>query len=262
MQKAIRLITRGDDAGSAISANAALEAAWRCGSLRNISIMVPGPAFADVVRRWQGQTDVCLGLHITLNAEWETTKWGPVSPRARVASLVDADGRFLATPQELHHRGLDAGEAIAEIQAQLQRARDAGLVIRYLDEHMGVSWLGDLRSRIAALARAEGLIDAFAFKGLPADSQPCAGAQTAAGWQAALRRRLDAAPDGTYVMMTHPARLSPETHAWHLAGQPAGSVAQERETEYQALAAGPALLWPADRVRAVSYLEATEGAHA
>ena len=57
----IRLITRGDDAGSSLSANRALFDCCAHGVLRNVSFMVPAPAFADAVRLFADRDDVCHG---------------------------------------------------------------------------------------------------------------------------------------------------------------------------------------------------------
>ena len=76
----IQLCTRGDDAGCCRAANRAVAEAARFGILKNISIMVPGPAFDDAARSLGKIKGICIGLHVTLNAEWPRTKWGPVSP--------------------------------------------------------------------------------------------------------------------------------------------------------------------------------------
>ena len=65
-----RLILRADDIGSAYAANDAILAACDAGTIKNVSLMVCGPAFADAATRLRGRDDICLGLHVTLNAEW------------------------------------------------------------------------------------------------------------------------------------------------------------------------------------------------
>ena len=139
----IRLVTRGDDAGSCESANVAIRQAACHGVLRNVSVMAPGPAFEAAVPLLQSLPEsVCLGLHVTLNAEWETVKWPPVLPRDRVPSLVDESGYFWPTPAETQKQGVRVDEMLAEIEAQLARVRKQGLTVSYIDEHMGVSWPG------------------------------------------------------------------------------------------------------------------------
>lgn len=228
-----QLITRGDDAGSCESANEAVFEAATQGVLRNASLMVPGPAFAGVAALFAGQQKTCLGLHVTLNAEWENVKWGPVLPAAQVPSLVDANGYFLPTPNDLHRRNASVEEMMAEVAAQLKRARELGLHITYLDEHMGVGWLPGLRDRLAAFAREEGLLDVHAVPYLPnlpegmdipADDLP--GLWTA---------RLAAAKPGAYVLVTHPGKDANDMRAFGHTGLEVGQVARERDAERRAL---------------------------
>jgi len=194
----IRLVTRGDDAGSCDSANVAIRQAARHGVLRNVSVMAPGPAFAAAVPLLQSLPgSICLGLHVTLNAEWETVKWPPVLPREQVPSLVDEHGYFWPTPVEAQGRGARVDEMLAEIEAQLARVRGAGLTVGYVDEHMGVSWpWPELRAGIAELAAREGLQDVHSVPGLPPVEGPSA--------REALLAALDQAAPGAYVHVTHP----------------------------------------------------------
>ena len=90
----IRLITRGDDCGAALSGNAAIRDAFREGILRNTSVMVPGPVVEEAAQMLAHERDLCFGLHCTLTAEWDRVRWGPVLPPDRVPSLVDRRGHF------------------------------------------------------------------------------------------------------------------------------------------------------------------------
>ena len=228
MSTRIRLVTRGDDLGSCHSANSAIAEAVACGTLRNASVMVPGPVFEAGAQQFAQREDVCIGLHITLNAEWDEVKWGPVLPPDEVPSLVDGNGHFLPAPMDLHRRGFNHDEAMAEIEAQLHRARTAGLRIAYIDEHMGVGWLGALRERIRVLAQREGLVDAHDFMALPPAGN---NGDLVLRWCA----QLQSAAPGTYVLVTHPGRDAGDMRRLHNAGTQPGSVARERDAERQAL---------------------------
>ncbi len=225
----IRLISRGDDAGSCESADLAIMDACDHGILRNVSIMVPGPSFAHAASLLANRSDLCLGLHVTLNAEWTDPRWGPVLPVAQVPSLVDASGSFFPSPMDLHQRGFNSDQAMAEIEAQLRRARDAGLNIRYLDEHMGVSWIGGLRPRLAELARREGLVDGEQFGQLPSAST----AQR--DWVEKFRSRLAIAKQGTCVLITHPGIDREDMRRFQTPNHPPGLVARDRDLERQGL---------------------------
>ena len=217
----IRLVTRGDDAGSCVSANVAIRQAARHGILRNVSVMAPGPAFDAAVPLLKSlPVNVCLGLHVTLNAEWETVKWSPVLPRDRVPSLVDGQGYFWPTPEETRKHGARVDEMLAEIEAQLARMREAGLTVGYIDEHMGVSgpW-PELRAGIAEIARREGLVDAHELPGLP-DAGGLGGIES-------FLKALTEAPSGAYVHVTHPGWDADDMRQFDGIGQ----VAQWRDAD-------------------------------
>jgi predicted glycoside hydrolase/deacetylase ChbG (UPF0249 family) len=79
--------------------------------------------------------DADLGLHLTLTAEWQTFRWGPVTPRNLVPSLVGPDGNFYATTEEFA-RHAQVNEVETEIRAQIERAKAMGLDPTHLDAHM------------------------------------------------------------------------------------------------------------------------------
>lgn len=213
----IRLITRGDDAGSCVSADLALVECARDGILRNIGVMVPGSSFDHAVPLLKELEGVALGLHVCLNAEWDTVKWGPVLGAAAVPTLVDENGHFLAFPQQQHERGFSVSEAMDEVKAQLDKARKAGLAIAYLDEHMGVSWIG-FREPLARLCEEEGLVDHTRYKYLR-------GASTATE----LLDLLKSTEPGTYVMVNHPGRDEEDMRLFIHPGLELGQVAKERD---------------------------------
>lgn len=247
------LITRGD-AGSCDSANRAIREACKHGMLRNVSVMVPGPAFAEAAAMFADLPGICLGLHVTLNAEWNGPKWGPVLPPARVPSLVDDKGFFTSAPSVLHARGVDIEQIMSEVEAQLDRARAHGLDIQYLDEHMGVGWLPGLRERLAQLAQREGLVDAHGFPSLPAAPAGERDSDVVATWKT---RITHAAPGTTYVLVTHPGHDNAEMRHFYHAGLTPGQVARERDAERRALTNPQLRQWLQDSsVEVIRYTEA------
>ena len=87
--------------------------------------------------------DICFGIHATINAEWDNVRWGPVLPIEEVPSLVDRDGNFFQTTQALHENNPRLEEVMAELKAQLDKARELGFDIKYADMHMGFGWVID-----------------------------------------------------------------------------------------------------------------------
>ena len=104
-----------------------------CGSL-----MVPCPGFAAAAERARGRTDLDLGVHLTLTAEWPGLRWGPLLPAATVPSLVDADGFLPRTGAEVVARAR-VEEVEAELRAQVEHALAAGIDVTHVDSHMGVA---------------------------------------------------------------------------------------------------------------------------
>lgn len=133
----IRLITRGDDAGSNVTANRAIRDACVEGVLRNVSVMVPCEAVKDAAERLADLADVCVGLHTTLNAEWTRVRWGSVSDPTSVPSIVQPDGTFFQSVGALEANDATVEHAMTELQAQLDRGREIGFAFIYADQHMG-----------------------------------------------------------------------------------------------------------------------------
>ena len=234
MTAPLRLIFRGDDAGSARSANLAMRECAEHGVLRNVGVMAPGPAFTHAVEVLaDAASDVCFGLHVTLSSEWSFPKWGPVLPVGRVPSLVEDDGSFLPTPAKLRERGFTMAEALAEIDAQLALALDHGLSIEYIDEHMHVSWIHpELRAGIANLARRHGLMDAHDIPALPA--APVRGDGFVQDWTARLEHAA-ANGGGTFIVVTHPTYDDEEMRAFAGARYSPGEIALSRDLDRRAL---------------------------
>jgi chitin disaccharide deacetylase len=230
----IRLITRGDDMGAFQAGNQAIVDACKHGILRNASLMMPGPQIAHAVRLLKEVPELCLGLHVTLTSEWDSPRWGPISAREDVPSLVDADGFFFPHPDDLFRQGGVLEEALREVRAQLACARSFGLDIRYLDEHMGVGWLFDpadrrrtrLSQALRNLAHEEGLV-------WHEDIADLRRVESGTRELSQVFRRLE---QGTYLLITHPAYFEPEMQA--VVGQSSqkpGTVALARLHDYQQL---------------------------
>jgi predicted glycoside hydrolase/deacetylase ChbG (UPF0249 family) len=74
-----------------------------------------------------------VGVHLTLNAEWENYRWGPTT---HSPSLLDGDGGFPRTVDDVwEHADLD--EVRRELRAQVERAILWGFDVSHLDSHMG-----------------------------------------------------------------------------------------------------------------------------
>ena len=224
----VRLLARADDLGSFHSANRAILEAYRNGIVRNASLLAVAAHFEEAATMVRDEPGLCLGLHATITAEWDNVRWPPVLSPEQVPALVDEQGHLVRHPGEAQEQGVTAEQVLLEVEAQLGRARQAGLNIEYLDTHMGFSWLEGVHEGLAALCKREGLIyhnalDCFERVG---------GAHADSGDPiASLASGIRALGAGTYLLVAHPAYDDAEMREVRLAEQPPGEIAREREVE-------------------------------
>lgn len=130
------LVIHADDLGMNHSVNRAIFEALEKGWVTSASILVPCPWFPEVARWAREHPEADLGIHQALNSEWIDLRWGPVSSKDRVPSLLDSQGYLpLDTPEVV--KNAKPAEVEEELQAQIERARAAGIRATHLDSHMG-----------------------------------------------------------------------------------------------------------------------------
>jgi predicted glycoside hydrolase/deacetylase ChbG (UPF0249 family) len=66
------------------SDNAATIYAMENGSVNSASIMVPCPWFSEIAAYARTHPTADLGLHLTINSEWNFLKWGSVASKSEV----------------------------------------------------------------------------------------------------------------------------------------------------------------------------------
>lgn len=130
------LIVHADDIGLAQSVNDASNKAFASGGITSGSIMVPCPWFVDFAEHYKSHPDLDVGIHITLTSEWDFYKFGGVSSSAEIPSLLDENGYFYPTTEEVGQYA-NPLEAEKEIRAQIDRAIAYGIRPTHLDTHMG-----------------------------------------------------------------------------------------------------------------------------
>ena len=130
------LILHADDIGVAHSENAASFDALDEGAINSGSIMMPTPWVTEVAAYAKAHPNADLGLHLTLNSEWNTYRWGGLAPHDETASLHDLDGTFPRTTDTVAKRA-KADEVEHELRAQIDRAYAIGIRPTHVDSHMG-----------------------------------------------------------------------------------------------------------------------------
>ena len=132
------LIIHADDLGVSHSENMASIRALEMGPVNSASIMVPCPWFPEIAAYARENKDMDFGLHLTLNSEWKHYKWGPVSSRNEVPSLLNTDGYFYSIVDSLNLKA-KFSEIELELWTQVKKALDAGIDVTHLDAHMGAA---------------------------------------------------------------------------------------------------------------------------
>ncbi len=123
------VIVSADRIGTTHSSTAGGYRALRDGAATTGTIVMPGAWARHAAELYRGED---LGVHLTLNAELDCFRWGPIT---NAPSLLDGDGGFPRTVQDLwDHADLD--EVRRECRAQVERAVLWGFDVTHLTTHM------------------------------------------------------------------------------------------------------------------------------
>ena len=130
------VIIHTDDIGMCQATLPAYENLLDFGLISSASVMVPCPWFPQTARFCREHPEVDMGVHLTLNSEWENYRWGPLSTREVTSGLLDEQGFFYAKTADTIEHGVPSFAA-KELRVQLERALAAGIDVTHLDAHMG-----------------------------------------------------------------------------------------------------------------------------
>lgn len=217
------LIITCDDLGIGHATNSGVYDSLRSGVATSAGLVVPGPWAREAAANYRGED---IGAHLTLNAEYDLYRWGPVT---HAPSLLDGDGGFPRTLVDLWEHA-DIDEVRKECRAQVERAIYWGFDVSHLSAHLGAMELRpelfDVALELAAefqlplrLGNADQEHQAgFPFRQLAADEgilspdrlvRPGRG-QSA---RAALDQFLAGPPPGVTEIVLRPARDTEELRA-------------------------------------------------
>ena len=130
------VILHADDLGMCHAANSAFAKMVDFGWVRSGSVMVPCPWFLELAEYANAHPQIDMGVHLTLNSEWSQYRWGPISTHERISGLLNSQGYFPRTVEQLHDQ-FDPQAALAEMRAQIERALECGIDVTHIDTHMG-----------------------------------------------------------------------------------------------------------------------------
>ncbi len=133
------VVIHADDIGMSYSTVAGFPALLDGGYLSSAAVMTPCPWFpgaAAMLRSLRDHRRLDIGVHLTLNSEWDAYRWGPLSTRDRASGLLDQDGYFHRLEAHVWSHA-DAEAVETELRAQIDAALAAGVDVTHIDSHMG-----------------------------------------------------------------------------------------------------------------------------
>ena len=234
--KRISLLTRLDDFGASHAANIAIAELVAAGDfIKNVSCMAVGPhieAGAELIKNCK---HICIGLHATINAEWDLIKWPPISPVDDIPTLVKDGGVFYSDPSYFVENRPDIGQMLLEYDRQLDLLINLGLNICYVDSHMLPERVVDgLSEAMSDWAKRKGLIDHSHYYRFPSQHEPKMANSIEERWKNVVAW-LESLEEGGYFFVMHPAKYSRELLLCANKEIPADMVAVGRDVEYRLL---------------------------
>ncbi len=153
------LIVNADDFGMCHAVNQAIFDTLKEGVVRSTSLMVPCPWMLHAAHFLADHPEIPFGIHLTAICDGADYRWGPVTAREKVPSLLDRAGYFYDfehMPDFMAQVRLDQLET--EFRAQIEIVLAAGLRPTHLDWHaLRIRDRADIFDLMLRLAREYGL---------------------------------------------------------------------------------------------------------
>jgi predicted glycoside hydrolase/deacetylase ChbG (UPF0249 family) len=235
------LIINCDDFGMYHAVNVAVVRSIEEGIARSCSLMVPCPWALHAMELLGDHPEIPFGIHLTLLIDVPHYRWGPLTARERVPSLLDEAGEMFAwdrTSDLLARARLD--EVELEFRAQIIRVVDAGLAPTHLDFHsLADGGRDDILDLTVALALEYGMAvrvwlepgrQRLRARGLPVDDYPLMDSTRISldGKAARFAELVHELPVGLSEWAVHPSLGNEESQA-------VDSLWRQRQTDYEFL---------------------------
>jgi predicted glycoside hydrolase/deacetylase ChbG (UPF0249 family) len=153
------LIINSDDFGMYHAINAAVLRSIEEGIATSCSLMVPCPGAMHAIHLLRQHPQIPFGIHLTLLCDTPGNRWGPLTAKQKVPSLLDQTGELFTpagVPSLLAQARLDQVEL--EFRAQIDATARAGLTPAHLDWHcLADGGRRDIFDLTLALAHEHGL---------------------------------------------------------------------------------------------------------
>jgi predicted glycoside hydrolase/deacetylase ChbG (UPF0249 family) len=130
------LIINADDCGMCHAVNAAIFQTLTAGVTQSTTLMVPCPWALHAMHWLRAHPEVAFGVHLTALCDGPDYRWGPLTPKDRVPSLVDETGTFYRFERMAEFFAqINLDELAVEFRAQIEAVLAAGLTPTHLDWH-------------------------------------------------------------------------------------------------------------------------------
>jgi predicted glycoside hydrolase/deacetylase ChbG (UPF0249 family) len=153
------LLINADDFGMCHAINEAIFRTLKHGLVRSTSLMVPCPWASHAMNLLREHRDLAFGVHLTVIYDTINYRWGPLTPKEKVPTLIDEAGSFYSLermPEFLAQVKLD--ELEVEFRAQIEAALAAQLKPTHLDWHcLRFGGRTDIFDMMLGLAKEYGL---------------------------------------------------------------------------------------------------------
>jgi hypothetical protein len=130
------LIVNADDFGMYHAVNVAVIRSIEEGIASSCSLMVPCPGALEAMHLLRQHPHIPFGIHLTLFCDTARGRWGPLTVRGKVPSLLNEAGELFSpaqVPELVAQARLE--EVDLEFRAQLNAVSGAGLTPTHLDWH-------------------------------------------------------------------------------------------------------------------------------
>src|SRR5712692_3604710 len=220
------LIINADDFGRSHASNEATLRTLKEGVVSSTSLMVPCPWALHAMHLLSDHPDLSFGVHLTVICDLVHYRWGPLTSREKVPSLIDKTGFFYPVehiPEFLTQAKLS--ELEVEFRTQIEAVLAASLKPTHLDWHcLQNGGRADIFELTIKLAEEYGLAvrvfnrstgEALQQRGLPTNDHDVLDSYRLdivekSAWYARALREL---PSGLSEWAVHPALGTPEMQA-------------------------------------------------
>jgi predicted glycoside hydrolase/deacetylase ChbG (UPF0249 family) len=221
------LIINADDFGRSHACNAGIVRSLQEGVVRSTTLMVPCPWALHAMQILSDHPEIAFGIHLTVISDVPLYRWGSLTCRDKVPSLIDEAGFFYGyehIPAFLAQVKLS--ELEVEFRAQIEAVLARSLKPTHLDWHcLYNGGRADIFELTVQLAKDYGLAvrvfdretgEALRREGLPTTEHPVVDTYKLdlVGKSAWFAKALRALPSGLSEWAAHPALGTPEVQAY------------------------------------------------